>query len=159
MIDHALAEVIRKLQADHPAVIGLDLWRDVPVPKSGEQLPELEKVLTESTNVIGIFTTAGIAPPQVLMPYPDRLGFDDNFPFDVRVEKTIPKVRRCLLFEKSENGVRLDSFPFRIADAIVCENSWMVMSSERYLSLRRFSRFSSAQVASGTPPSPRERRS
>jgi adenylate cyclase len=121
LTDHTLAEVLRKLYADHPSVIGLDIWRDVPVPKSGEQLPELEKVLTDNTNIIGIFTLGGIQPPAALAPFPDRLSFDDNFPFDVRVEKTIPKVRRSMLFTKAENGMRLDSFPFRVACAYLAQ--------------------------------------
>src|ERR1051325_1482925 len=32
--DDRLAALLRNLEADHPAVIGLDIWRDIPVPKT-----------------------------------------------------------------------------------------------------------------------------
>src|SRR5262249_14497859 len=71
------------------------------------------------TNIIGIYTLglnrAGIDPPPALTPYPDQLGFNDNFQVDDSVEKTTPKVRRSYLFTKEESGRRLDAFPFRVA--------------------------------------------
>src|SRR5229473_4155679 len=36
--DDKLAELLGALESDHPAVIGLDIWRDIPVPKSGVHL-------------------------------------------------------------------------------------------------------------------------
>jgi adenylate cyclase len=33
--DDKMAELFRKLEADQPTVIGLDIWRDIPVPKNG----------------------------------------------------------------------------------------------------------------------------
>jgi adenylate cyclase len=113
--DEKLAELLNLLEAQHPAVIGLDIWRDIPVPKNGVHLPEFNQVLLANTNIIGIFTLGGIAPPAALMPYPDRLGFNDNFPVDNSVEKTTPKVRRSMLFTKAESGERLDALPLRIA--------------------------------------------
>src|SRR6266498_2145442 len=43
--DDKLAELLSKLEADHPAVIGLDIWRDIPVPKRGHLLHEFNDVL------------------------------------------------------------------------------------------------------------------
>jgi adenylate cyclase len=115
LTDGKLAELLEKLAQQEPAVIGLDIWRDVRVPKSGLQLTNLNEVLLAHTNIIGIYTLGGINPPEALMPFPDRLGFNDNFPFDERVERTTPKVRRSMLFTRAETGQRLDSFPFRVA--------------------------------------------
>jgi adenylate cyclase len=46
-----------------------------------------------------------------LKDFPDRLGFNDNFPPDIGVDRTIPKVRRTELFDISGQY----SFPFRLA--------------------------------------------
>jgi adenylate cyclase len=112
--DDKLAELLNILEAQHPAVIGLDIWRDIPVPKNGAHLREFNDVLLSNANIIAIYTLGGIAPPAALMPYPDRLGFNDNLVVDYGVEKTTPKVRRCLLFTQAETGQRLDSLPVRL---------------------------------------------
>src|SRR5688572_6701316 len=41
LTDNKLAELLEKLCEYQPAVIGLDIWRDVQVPKSGDQLTNL----------------------------------------------------------------------------------------------------------------------
>src|SRR6266404_6024768 len=69
--DDKLAELLSKLEADHPAVIGLDIWRDIPVPKSGVGIGEFNQVLQAHSNIIAIFTRGDsehtpIAPPEVL---------------------------------------------------------------------------------------------
>lgn len=128
LTDNTLGELLEKIALERAAVIGLDIWRDLPVPKSGEQLTNLNKVLLERTNIVAIYTATGdIRPPPVLEPFPDRLAFNDNFPPDEHVEKATPKVRRSILFVKAEppaaeDGavpdfapIRLDSFPFRVA--------------------------------------------
>lgn len=119
LTDRKLSELLTTLEASQPAVIGLDLWRDVPVPKSGEFHGEFSRVLRDNPNIVGIFTLGGmrppIAPPPALRSDPDRLGFNDNFPPDVGVDHTIPKVRRSLLFADTELGERHCSFPFRVA--------------------------------------------
>src|SRR5215471_17353167 len=44
--DDKLAELLRLLEAGQPAVIGLDIWRDMPVPKNNTAgIHELEQVL------------------------------------------------------------------------------------------------------------------
>ena len=48
--DVNLAALLRSLEADQPAVIGLDIWRDMPVPKSGAGLHEFNQVL-QANNV------------------------------------------------------------------------------------------------------------
>ena len=112
--DNKLAELLRDLESQHPAVIGLDLWRDIPVPKSGIHLNELNQVFQAYSNIVPIFTLSGISPPPILGSDPDRVAFNDNFPVDFEVDRTIPKVRRSLL-RATLGGQSYDSLPFRLA--------------------------------------------
>ena len=113
--DQKLAELLHVLEAGRPAAVGLDLWRDIPVPKSGLFHHDLAQALLAYPNIIGIFTLGGIAPPPALASDHDRIAFNDNFPPDVRVDHTIPKVRRSLLFADSDSGQSFYAFPFRLA--------------------------------------------
>lgn len=113
--DEKLAALLGRLERDQPAVIGLDIWRDLPVPKSGTGRHELDKVLQTHSNIVAIFTLGGIAPPAGLGFDPERIAFNDNFPVDVAVDHTIPKVRRTLLFADSSSGQIFNSLPFHVA--------------------------------------------
>jgi adenylate cyclase len=115
--DRELAELLRRIESDGPATVGLDIWRDLPVPRNGSQSAELTDVLHAHPNIIAIYSRSGIAPPPALRDLPDRIAFNDNLPPDVEIDGTIPKVRRTLLFETSESGESLDSLPFRLATA------------------------------------------
>lgn len=115
LTDGKLAELLGILAAAQPAAIGLDMWRDIPVPKSGESLEELNRMFLAHPNIIAIFTLAGIAPPPVLASDPDRIAFNDNFPPDLGVDHTIPKVRRSLLFADAASGESYYALPFRLA--------------------------------------------
>jgi adenylate cyclase len=113
--DQKLAQLLLRIQAGQPSVIGLDIWRDLPVPKSGLHSNELAEVFLAHPNIIAIYTRDGIGAPPVLRDQPERIAFNDNLPPDVEVDSTIPKVRRSLLFETSKSGDTLDSLPFRLA--------------------------------------------
>lgn len=113
--DDKLAELLRKLAAAQPAAIGLDIWRDIPVPKHGTGIHELNQVLLSNANIIPIFTLGGIAPPAVLKDNADRIAFNDNFVVDVEVNSSLPVVRRSLLFADAASGGSFYSFPFRLA--------------------------------------------
>ena len=114
--DDTLAELLRKIEADQPAVIGLDIWRDMPVPKSGVGLQEFNQVLQSHSNIVAIFTRGTrIAPPAILKSNIDRIAFNDNFIIDEQVDRTIPKVRRSALFINSASGENFDALPFRLA--------------------------------------------
>jgi adenylate cyclase len=113
--DDKLAELLSAIAADGPSVIGLDIWRNVPVPKTGEHFQQLNEVMETNANIIAIFTLGVITPPTILKDHPDRLAFNDNFPVDVHVDKTTPKVRRTLLYAETPSGEQFDSFPYSLA--------------------------------------------
>lgn len=118
--DDKLAELLRILETDKPAVIGLDIWRDIPVPKSGVGLPQFNEVLEKNSNIVAIFTLppplgSGIAAPAVLRSNSDRIAFNDNFILDANGDKIIPTVRRSALFASMPSGESFDSLPFRLA--------------------------------------------
>ncbi len=113
--DDKLAELLRILVSHQPAAIGLDIWRDIPVPKNGSGLADLNRVLETNANIIAIFTLGGIGGPPVLKGDPARIAFNDNFPVDHLVERTIPKVRRVILYSANDSGDTYFSLPFRLA--------------------------------------------
>jgi adenylate cyclase len=85
--DDLLATLIETIAAAHPAAIGLDIFRDVAVPRDGSRLQNLNRVLKENVNVIGVFKFGDsqhpirVGFPSALKDAPDRYGFTD-FPFD-----------------------------------------------------------------------------
>ncbi|MGL5082016.1 MAG: CHASE2 domain-containing protein [Microcoleaceae cyanobacterium] len=67
--DGALAQIITHIKQQQPRAIGLDLYRDIPVPPGHEQLAQ---VFESTPNLIGVkkvvqdITGSSIAPPPVL---------------------------------------------------------------------------------------------
>jgi CHASE2 domain-containing sensor protein/tRNA A-37 threonylcarbamoyl transferase component Bud32 len=108
--DQSLADAIEILQTFNPAVIGLDLHRDLPQPPGTDQLRQS----LAAPNLIGI-TKLGdgddsIPPPPGLPP--EQIGFND-FPLDPD-----NKIRRNLLFasKSTEPGTPVYySFGLRVA--------------------------------------------
>jgi len=97
--DADLARLLKLLEAGHPSAIGVDLYRNLPVPKNGSQLAALNEVLLSYSNIVCIWTTGdtqhhGIAPPPILKSHPERLGINSFTP-DYQIDKI---VRRGLLF-------------------------------------------------------------
>jgi adenylate cyclase len=97
--DADLARLLEILEEQHPAAIGVDMYRNLPVPKNGSQLTRLNDVLLSNNNIICIWNPGdtqhhGIAPPPVLKPYPERLGINSFTP-DYQIDKI---VRRGLLY-------------------------------------------------------------
>ncbi|MGB7440546.1 MAG: adenylate/guanylate cyclase domain-containing protein [Coleofasciculaceae cyanobacterium] len=120
--DQVLAELLRKLQANQPTVIGLDLYRNIPVaPGYSELVTQLKE-----PNVIGIQSINGqtgtSAPPSIP---PERIGFN-NIPIDPD-----EVVRRNLLFAGNEQGT-LFSFSLRLALAYLEEQEIYPQDSERH---------------------------
>src|SRR5262245_31623090 len=75
--DNKLADLLNIVAADGPAAIGLDIWRDIPVPKSGAYLKQLNDAFLSHSNIVAIFTLGGVKPPAVLQSRHDQLGFND----------------------------------------------------------------------------------
>src|SRR6266498_450633 len=130
--DDKMAALLRILEADQPAVIGLDIWRDIAVPKNGVGIQEFNQVLQAHSNIIAIFTRSnalqgikGIAPPEGLKSNSDRIAFNDNLTIDFEVDRTIPKVRRSALFVNSSSGESFDALPFRLT-AVYLEGKGIV---------------------------------
>jgi adenylate cyclase len=110
--DNKLADLLNILAADQPAAIGLDIWRDIPVPRSGVYTNQLNEALLSHSNIVAIFTLKGTKPPAALQSCPDQVSFNDNFLIDERVDK---RVRRTLLYANGASGESYDSLPFRLA--------------------------------------------
>jgi CHASE2 domain-containing sensor protein/CheY-like chemotaxis protein len=98
--DGVLAQLIDKISAEQPRVIGLDLYRDLPEEPGHQQLV---KVFESTDNLIGVEKAIGddpVAPPPTLEQV-DRVALADL------VEDLDGKVRRALLVagDKSRMGL------------------------------------------------------
>jgi CHASE2 domain-containing sensor protein len=104
--DENLAALLRKLQSYHPRVIGLDIYRDLPVEPGHA---ELLAVFQQLPNVIAIekVLPETIAPPRGLPP--TQLGFADQ------ILDTDGKLRRVLLGTPTPEGYKF-SLSLRLAE-------------------------------------------
>ena len=104
--DRTLARSLANLIRYQPRVIGLDIYRDLPVPPGNVELQELFK---STPNLIGIKKVVGakISPPP-LLGESDRVGFADLV-FDPD-----GVIRRALLSVRTDNGIDY-SFALRLA--------------------------------------------
>lgn len=117
--DEVLAALLQKLETYHPRVVGLDMFRDLPVEPGHRALVD---TLVELPNVIGIETVGkqSVSPPPMLPP--ERIGFVD-LPLD---EDGF--VRRVLLGVHGADRTYRFAFAVRLAetylmgDGITLEN-------------------------------------
>jgi adenylate cyclase len=108
--DHTLAEALRALLEAGVRAIGLDIYRDLPVPPGERQL---EKILREEPRVVAVrksgdVDSGGIPGPPVLEGS-DRVGFNDIL---LDPDST---VRRGLLFLDDGEGAVEYAFGLRVA--------------------------------------------
>ncbi|MEH2067216.1 MAG: CHASE2 domain-containing protein [Nostoc sp.] len=91
--DSILAKAIKNLKTYEPKLIGLDLYRDLPVEPGYQELVELFK---NTSNLVGIDKVVGtkVAPPRILA-QSGQVGFSDQ------VLDRDGKVRRALLTVRS----------------------------------------------------------
>ena len=91
--DNILVKALNKLKTYQPKLIGLDLYRDLPVEPGYQELVELFKA---TPNLIGVDKVVGtkVAPPRVLAQL-NQVGFSDQ------VLDGDGKVRRALLTVRS----------------------------------------------------------
>ncbi|MEQ8973118.1 MAG: CHASE2 domain-containing serine/threonine-protein kinase [Coleofasciculus sp. C1-SOL-03] len=112
MTDALMHKLLSKLQQHEPTVIGLDLYRDIPIPPGN---PELTQLFKQSDNIIPICrlgdeTTDGTPPPESVPP--EQVGFADLAIDEGGV------VRRALLFHSADipEGCNTPlSFSFQLA--------------------------------------------
>ncbi|MDX1978284.1 MAG: CHASE2 domain-containing protein [Pseudanabaenaceae cyanobacterium bins.68] len=113
--DLRLAQVITQIQRQKPAVIGLDIYRDLPVGKGRQQLARL---FDRSPNLFGIAKVNGgqVPPPQSLL-RSGRYGFND-----VLLDQD-SKIRRALLSQENEQGEVIYSFSLQLALAYLAKHN------------------------------------
>jgi CHASE2 domain-containing sensor protein/two-component sensor histidine kinase len=109
--DNEIALVLKKLQANKPSVIGLDIFRDLPIEPGHKKLTQ---VLQKNQNIIGIekvlpeSSSFTIDAPSGLPS--DRVGFVDT------MLDNDGYVRRSLLGTSDFNGEYKFSFTMRVAE-------------------------------------------
>ncbi|MDJ0599082.1 MAG: adenylate/guanylate cyclase domain-containing protein [Crocosphaera sp.] len=109
--DQVLAELLNKLKAQNPRAIGLDIYRDLPVPPGHETLVQ---VFNTTPNLVGIQKVAGkvgwetVAPPPTLKEK-GQVGANDLI-FDGDNQ-----VRRGLISLDTEKGETVYSFSLHLA--------------------------------------------
>ncbi|XGV95646.1 MAG: CHASE2 domain-containing protein [Leptolyngbya sp. BL-A-14] len=140
--DRVLGQLLTKLQTYQPRVIGLDIYRDLPVEPGHAELGQIYRTLP---NLIGIEqlhdkTNVGIPAPPILAER-NQIGFN-NLVFDVD-----GKVRRSLLYWNVD-GKAHQSFALKIARAYLTYEGIQPEASpldSRYLQLGKatFHRFES----------------
>ncbi|MDY6781372.1 MAG: adenylate/guanylate cyclase domain-containing protein [Cyanobacteriota bacterium] len=111
--DRIYARVLQKLKAQNPRAIGLDVYRDLPVPPGTE---ELNDVFESTDNLIGIEKVVGdrrteavAAPPALKNKTPPQVGANDL------VIDGDNRVRRGLLYLSDRNGEIVYSFSLYLA--------------------------------------------
>nr|MDJ0556082.1 CHASE2 domain-containing protein [Microcoleaceae cyanobacterium MO_207.B10] len=109
--DGVYAQLLEKLKVMEPRAIGLDIYRDLPVPP-GHQ--ELVKVFQSTSNLVGIQkvvgdeTRGGVAPPPALKEK-GQVGANDL------IVDADNRVRRGLLYLQDNNGETVYSFSLYLA--------------------------------------------
>jgi adenylate cyclase len=79
--DAKLARLLQRIVDAGACVVGLDIWRDLPEPRTGELYPELEKALRKLENVICIESLSETPPPPAIADQSNRFA-PNNLPFD-----------------------------------------------------------------------------
>lgn len=107
--DAVMVEVLESLQHHQPRVVGLDIYRDLPV---GEGTAALQELFLEMPNLIGIEKleddqSVGV-PPSPVLQQQQRVGFN-NVVIDAD-----NRVRRSLLFWRRQGKLR-QSFALKVA--------------------------------------------
>jgi adenylate cyclase len=97
--DSVCAQILERITACEPAAVGVDIYRDIPVPFDGAERAVLDKTLTEHPEIVCIFlmgqsSRKSVPPPSALKDVPQQIGFND-FPRDDQADQI---VRRGLMF-------------------------------------------------------------
>ena len=109
--DGVYAQLIEKLKAQKPRAIGLDIYRDIPIPPGYE---DLVRVFESTPNLVGIQKVVGdnklgAVPPPPALKDKGQVGANDV------IYDPDTKVRRGLLQLETTNGKTIQSFSFYLA--------------------------------------------
>ncbi len=144
--DNVVAKLIAKIKSGNPRVIGLDVYRDLPVEPGFE---ELKQIFQSTPNLIVAekFVAPSVLPPPYI-DYKKQVGFVDN------VVDQDGSVRRGLLSIEKPNGEMIYSFSIKIAlNYLASENIVPQISSDKdrtvILGKSRFSPLGSLQTGYG----------
>lgn len=104
--DAMLARVLEGVDAQQPVVIGLDLYRNLPEPRTREQYPQLEAALRKLDRVIAIKRIGFVDAPPALAEMPERISAN-NLPSDEGIDGVC---RRGPLFCEADVPEPMPSF-------------------------------------------------
>lgn len=122
--DKDLAQVLRLIQQEQPAVVGLDLYRDVPQHVGLSELqPQLQAENLIAIMLIGDDENTNVPPPPNV---PDeRVGFNDL------ISDSDGVVRRNLLFGSTPDEKVYFSFSLRVAIAYLAQQDILPEPSDQ----------------------------
>ncbi|MEQ1858789.1 MAG: adenylate/guanylate cyclase domain-containing protein [Chthoniobacteraceae bacterium] len=99
--DERMAQVLTGLDAQEPAAIGLDMYRDLPEPRDRSKYPALEAAFKKLPRVIAIQRVGYVKPPPALADQPDRIcanNLEKDFSVDgyyrrgpLAIERDVPE--------------------------------------------------------------------
>lgn len=122
--DKDLAQILRLIQQHQPAVVGLDLYRDVPQHVGLSELkPQLQAENLIAITLIGDDENTNVPPPPNVPE--ERVGFNDL------ISDSDGVVRRNLLFGSTPNGKVYFSFSLRVAIAYLAQQNIFPQASEQ----------------------------
>jgi CHASE2 domain-containing sensor protein/two-component sensor histidine kinase len=111
MSDAVLARLITSLKQQQPNVIGLDIFRDLPVEPGHA---ELIKVFTSTPNLIGIETVVKTAEEEVVLPSPILKQRDQVSASDLVLDPD-GRIRRSLLYLRTSDNQSILTLGTRLA--------------------------------------------
>ena len=110
--DARLAALLEKIAAAGPCVVGLDIYRDLMEPRTGEFYPKLAETLIRLEQVIAIERLPRIKPPPALADKPGRAA-PNNLPIDYQIDGVY---RRAYLFLEGGLEQPRESFALALAN-------------------------------------------
>jgi len=111
LADEVYAKLIEKLKARQPRVIGLDIFRDIPIEPGHDQLV---KVFESTPNLVGIEKVVGETEREVVAPPPTLKAKGQVGANDLIVDAD-NKVRRGLISVDKPTGETVYSFSLHLA--------------------------------------------
>jgi diguanylate cyclase (GGDEF)-like protein len=109
--DRTLAQLLQKIKDQQPRVIGLDLYRDLPV---GEGYAELEQIFKSTPNLIGIEKSIGDRNNSRIAPPPSLKALGQVAANDVMIDPD-GRLRRALLYPMPSHDKGLSSLGLAVS--------------------------------------------